>query len=139
VTTDDADITDADEAKSDSIVDLLDCFKTLQATGRFVDENQFDCDACKDKKDAEWRVTLQRCPPSLLISFRRTLWDRVKGLYKDSRRVNFPIELDASDLLGIGNEKTPDDDFEGCHYVGGCGVAQWIQSFCWALYLLCSR
>ena len=29
VTTDDADITDADEAKSDSIVDLLDCFKTL--------------------------------------------------------------------------------------------------------------
>ena len=30
--------------------------------------------------------------------------------------MNFPIELDASDLLGIGNEKTPDDDFEGCHY-----------------------
>ena len=139
VTTDDADITDADEAKSDSSVDLLDCFKTLQATGRFVDENQFDCDACKDKKDAEWRVTLQRRPPSLLISFRRTLWDRVKGLHKDSRRVNLPIELDASDLLGIGNEKTPDDDFEGCHYRLVAVVSHSGSSPFVGQYLLCSR
>jgi ubiquitin C-terminal hydrolase len=97
-------------------VDLLDCFKSLQTTGRFVGENQFDCDVCRAKKDAEWRVTLHRRPQSLLISLRRTLWNKEKGLHKDSRRVNFPIELDASDLLGVGEEKSPDDDFEGCHY-----------------------
>lgn len=97
-------------------IQLLDCFKSLQATGRFVDENQFDCDVCQAKKDAEWRVTLQRRPQSLLISFRRTLWNKERGLHKDSRRVKFPIELDASNLISVGNAKIPDDDFEGCHY-----------------------
>ncbi|KAL7538838.1 hypothetical protein ACHAXR_008821 [Thalassiosira sp. AJA248-18] len=104
------------EVGSGSTIDLLDCFQSLQATGRFVGENQFDCDVCHAKADAEWRVTLQRRPQSLLISLRRTLWDKVKGLHKDSRRVQFPSELDASDLLGMGNEKSPDEDFDGCHY-----------------------
>lgn len=101
--------------KSDEI-QLLDCFKSLQSTGRFVGKNQFDCEICRKKTDAEWRVTLQRRPQSLLISLRRTLWDKVKGLHKDSRRVIFPLELDASDLLGRGNETSPDEDFDGCHY-----------------------
>ena len=99
-----------------STIELLDCFKSLQSTGRFDGENQFDCDTCKAKKDAEWRVTLQRRPQSLLISLRRTMWDKVSGLHKDSRRVKFPIEFDASELLGVGKEKSPDADFEGCHY-----------------------
>ena len=66
-------------------IQLMDCFKSLQSTGRFVGNNQFDCDICREKTDAEWRVTLQRRPQSLLISLRRTLWDKVKGLHKDSR------------------------------------------------------
>lgn len=97
-------------------IHLLDCFKSLQSTGRFVEDNQFDCDVCRTKTDAEWSVTLQRRPQSLLISLRRTLWDKAKGLHKDNRRVIFPLELDASDLLGVGNEKSPDEDFDGCHY-----------------------
>ena len=97
-------------------IELLDCFKSLQSTGKFVGENQFDCDVCRAKKDASWRVTLLRRPQSLLISLRRTLWNRVKGLHKDSRRVDFPLELDATDLLEHGNEKSPDEDFDGCHY-----------------------
>mmetsp|Transcript_25136 Transcript_25136/g.60479 ORF Transcript_25136/g.60479 Transcript_25136/m.60479 type:complete len:350 (+) Transcript_25136:714-1763(+) len=99
-----------------SIIQLSDCFKSLQTTGQFVGENQFYCDVCHAKKDAEWRVTLQGRPQSLLVSLRRTLWNKEKGLHKDSRRVKFPIEIDASDLLEIGGEKSPDDDFEGCHY-----------------------
>ena len=111
-----ADITD-EEAGNENDIHLLDCFKSLQATGRFVGENQFDCDVCRAKMDAEWRVTLQRRPQALLISLRRTLWDKEKGLHKDERTVKFPIELDASDLLEMGSkEKSPDDDFEGCHY-----------------------
>merc|ERR1712008_611692 len=60
--------------------------------------------------------TLQRRPQSLLISLRRTLWDRERGLHKDRRIVKFPTEIDASDLLERGKEKSPDEDFEGCHY-----------------------
>lgn len=105
-----------DEVETSGIINLSDCFKSLNATGRFLNENQFDCDVCKAKKDASWRVKLQRRPQSLLISLRRTLWNKSKGVHKDSRRVIFPIELDAADLLGKGNEKVPDDDFEGCHY-----------------------
>ena len=99
-----------------SDIELVDCFKSLQSTGRFVGENQFDCDVCHAKKDADWRVTLQRRPQSLLISFRRTMWNKTKGLHKDARRIIFRTELDASDLIGVGNEKTPDKDFVGCHY-----------------------
>ena len=97
-------------------IQLLDCFRSLQCTGRFVEDNQFDCDVCHTKTDAVWSVTLQRRPQSLLISLRRTLWDKVRGLHKDNRRVVFPLELDASDLIGQGNEKSPDEDFDGCHY-----------------------
>eukprot|EP00580_Thalassiosira_gravida_P012012 CAMPEP_0201648428 /NCGR_PEP_ID=MMETSP0493-20130528/37597_1 /ASSEMBLY_ACC=CAM_ASM_000838 /TAXON_ID=420259 /ORGANISM="Thalassiosira gravida, Strain GMp14c1" /LENGTH=173 /DNA_ID=CAMNT_0048124069 /DNA_START=1 /DNA_END=519 /DNA_ORIENTATION=+ len=106
---------DVEVADGDDI-HLLDCFKSLQATGRFVGENQFYCDICQAKKDAEWRVTLQRRPQSLLISLRRTLWNKEKGLHKDKRMVKFPVELDASDLLEVGKKKFPDEDFEGCHY-----------------------
>ncbi|KAL9188003.1 hypothetical protein ACHAXT_006381 [Thalassiosira profunda] len=97
-------------------VNLHECFKSLQTTGRFEGENQFDCDECQGKKDAEWRVTLQRRPQSLLISLRRTQWSKEKGLHKDSRRVIFPVELDASQLIGMKEDRSIDDDFEGCHY-----------------------
>lgn len=105
-----------DAAGQDSFVHLLDCFKSLRATGRFEEENQFDCDVCQAKKDAEWRVTLERRPPSLLISLRRTLWSKEKGLHKDGRSVKFPLDLDASDLLGVGSERSPDEDFESGRY-----------------------
>jgi len=82
----------------------------------FVGANSSYCDVCNAKKDAKWKVVLQRHPQSLLISLRRTLWDKVKGLHKDSRRVEFPIELDASDLLDVGNKKSFDEDFDSCHY-----------------------
>ena len=94
-------------------IQLFDCFKSLQSTGLFVGENQFFCDQCNAKEDAKWKVVLQRRPQSLLISLRRTLWNKAKGVHKDSRRVEFPIELDASDLLAVGNEKG-DDEFDGC-------------------------
>ena len=107
-----------DETMSEAFtsIHLTDCFKSLQASGRFIEDNKFECDVCQEKKDASWRVTLQRRPQSLLISFRRTLWNKKKGLHKDSRKIVFPLELDASNLLGVGNEKTPDSDFDGCHY-----------------------
>ena len=107
-----------DETMSEAFtsIHLTDCFKSLQASGRFIEDNKFECDVCQEKKDASWRVTLQRRPQSLLISFRRTLWTKKKGLHKDSRKIVFPLELDASNLLGVGNEKTPDSDFDGCHY-----------------------
>jgi ubiquitin C-terminal hydrolase len=109
-----------DEAHSPSTSDdicLIDCFKSLQTTGRFVEDNQFDCETCKGKKDASWSVSLQRRPQSLLISLRRTLWDAERGIHKDSRRVKFPIELDCTDLLDLEkNRNSPDEDFEGCHY-----------------------
>lgn len=101
--------------KGDAI-NLIDCVKTLRNTGRFTGVNKFDCETCKEKKDASWNVTLQRRPQSLLISFRRTLWTIEKGVHKDSRQVSFPLELDASEILDVGNEKSPDHDFESCHY-----------------------
>ena len=51
----------------------------------FVGANSSYCDICNAKKDAKWKVVFQRHPQSLLISLRRTLWDKVKGLHKDSR------------------------------------------------------
>jgi ubiquitin C-terminal hydrolase len=107
---------DADIQNGSNNVQLFDCFKSLRSTGLFVGDDQFFCDTCNAKKDAAWRVILQGRPQSLLISLRRTLWDKVKGLHKDSRRVEFPIELDASNYLDVGNEKSVDDDFIGCHY-----------------------
>ena len=107
------------EEDADAIpeINLLDCFKSLQTTGRFVGDNQFDCDTCKSKQDASWSVSLQRRPQSILISLRRTLWNVEKGVHKDSRRVRFPTELDCSNLLGLEKDRTsPDEDFEGCHY-----------------------
>ena len=108
----------ATETADDDAIDLLECFKSLRTTGRFVGDNQFDCDTCRAKKDATWSVTLQRYPQSLLVSLRRTLWNPEKGLRKDSRRVKFPLELDASSLLDMGKDRasSPDVDFEGCHY-----------------------
>ena len=103
-------------AEAFTSIHLTDCFKSLQASGRFIEDNKFECDVCQEKKDASWRVTLQRRPQSLLISFRRTQWTKKKGLHKDSRKIVFPLELDASNLLGASNEKTPDSDFDGCHY-----------------------
>jgi ubiquitin C-terminal hydrolase len=97
-------------------IQLFECFNSLRTTGLFVGANRFFCDVCNAKTDAKWKVVLQRRPQSLLISLRRTLWDKVKGLHKDSRRVEFPTELDASDLLNVGNEKSIDEDFDGCHY-----------------------
>ena len=105
-----------DAAAQGSDVHLLDCFKSLQATGRFEGQNQFDCDVCRAKQDAEWRVALKRRPPSLLISLRRTLWDSERGLHKDGRMVKFPLKLDTSELLGVGRGRSPDDDFVSCHY-----------------------
>ena len=113
---DDAKETSGVQQSNNSGIQLKDCFRSLQSTGRFVGENQFECDTCKAKKDAEWTVTLQRRPQSLLISIRRTLWNKAKGLHKDSRRVRFPLEFDASDIIGIGSDKSPDGDFDGCHY-----------------------
>lgn len=108
---------DTDTIFPEHEIDLLDCFKSLQTTGRFVGDNQFDCDTCKGKQDASWSVSLQRRPQSILISLRRTLWNAEKGLHKDSRRVKFPIELDCTDLLDLEKDKPlPDEDFEGCHY-----------------------
>lgn len=107
---------DADTATSETEIDLFECFNSLQSTGRFVGENQFDCDTCKAKQDASWTVSLQRRPQSILISLRRTMWNVEKGLHKDSRRVKFPIELDCSGLLDLEEGTSPDDDFEGCHY-----------------------
>ena len=102
--------------KEDHAIELIDCVKSLRNTGRFTGDNKFDCETCKEKKDASWDVTLQRRPQSLLISFRRTLWSLEKGVHKDSRQVSFPLELDASEILDVGNEKSPDEDFESCHY-----------------------
>jgi len=100
-----------------SEIDLIDCFKSIQSTGRFVDDNQFDCDTCKGKQNASWSVSLQRRPQSVLISLRRTLWNTEKGLRKDSRRVKFPIEFDCSGLLDLERDRTPPDKIsEGCHY-----------------------
>jgi ubiquitin C-terminal hydrolase len=108
---------DADAVTSEPEIDLLECFKSLQTTGRFEGENQYDCDTCKAKQDASWSVSLQRRPQSILISLRRTLWNVEKGLHKDSRNVKFPIELDCSGLLDLDKGRTsPDEDFEGCHY-----------------------
>lgn len=108
---------DSDSVKVEKEIDLLECFKSLQTTGRFIEENQFHCDKCNCKRDATWSVALQRRPQSLLISLRRTLWNPEKGVHKDSRRVKFPVELDASQLLEMENDKTsPVDAFEGCHY-----------------------
>jgi len=101
--------------KKNDAIDLIDCVKSLRNTGRFTGDNKFDCETCKDKKDATWNVTLQKRPQSLLISFRRTLWTPAKGVHKDSRFVTFPLELDASEILD-GKDKSPDDDFESCHY-----------------------
>ena len=115
---DDDDAAEAEkETKSESnFIDLIDCVKSLRNTGRFAGDDKFDCETCKEKKEASWNVTLQKRPQSLLISFRRTLWSIEKGVHKDSRQVNFPLELDASEILDVGNEKSPDDDFESCHY-----------------------
>ena len=30
--------------------------------------------------------------------------------------MEFPIKLDASDLLDVGNKKSIDEDFDSCHY-----------------------
>lgn len=110
-------VSDEEMAGNEDVIDLLDCFNSLRTTGRFVGENKFDCDTCHAKKDASWSVSLQRRPQSLLISFRRTLWSLEKGLHKDSRRVKFPLELDASELLELETDRvSPDIDFEGCHY-----------------------
>ncbi|KAL3826983.1 hypothetical protein ACHAXA_000047 [Cyclostephanos tholiformis] len=100
---------DEEIRNSNNHIQLFDCFQSLRSTGLFVGDDQFFCDTCNAKKDAVWRVVLQGRPQSLLISLRRTLWDKVKGLHKDSRRVEFPVELDASDYLDVGNEKGVDD------------------------------
>eukprot|EP00986_Skeletonema_menzelii_P010883 scaffold5454_cov135-Skeletonema_menzelii.AAC.1 len=98
-------------------IDLLDCVKSLRNSGRFTGDDKFDCETCKEKKDASWNVTLQKRPQSLLISFRRTLWTIEKGVHKDSRQVRFPLKLDASEILDVGSDsQSPDDDFESCHY-----------------------
>lgn len=107
---------DEESRNKTNYIQLFECFNSLRTTGFFFGANSFFCDVCNAKKYAKWKVVLQRRPQSLLISLRRTLWDKVKGLHKDSRRVEFPIELDASDLLDVGNEKSIDEDFDGCHY-----------------------
>ena len=114
---DDSESDSEKEKRNDSnIIDLIDCVKSLRNTGRFTGDNKFDCETCKEKKDASWTVTLRRRPQSLLISLRRTLWTLEKGVHKDSRQVRFPLELDASRILDIENEKSPDDDFDICYY-----------------------
>ena len=93
----------------------MDCFQSLNATGRFIGTDQFDCESCHAKKNATWKVALQKRPQSLLLSLRRTLWSREKGVHKDSRQVQFPLELDTSTLLG-SDSRSPDADFDSASY-----------------------
>lgn len=93
-------------------VPLKDCLDTVLSTERLEGANRFYCDKCKTQRDATKTVSLSRRPQALLLSFRRTRWDAKKGLHKDGRRVDFPLDLDASDLLCHG---------EGGGSVGGGG------------------
>lgn len=87
-------------------VTLQSCLDTLQSTERLEGDNQFFCDTCHAKKDATKYVVFKHFPQAMLISFRRTCWNAKQGLHKDGRRVIFPLELDATSVLGGDSSST---------------------------------
>lgn len=94
-------------------VTLRECLEHETASTRLTGDNIFECDTCKGKRNATKTIQLGRRPQTLLFSFRRTLWNKSKGLHKDGRRVEFPLDFDATLLLNghDGGEKD-----ESCHY-----------------------
>jgi len=86
-------------------VTLQSCLDTLQSTERMVDANQFFCDTCQKKCNATKTVILHHSPQALLLSFRRTRWSPKRGLHKDSRKVEFPLTLDATRILSAPPEE----------------------------------
>ena len=80
-------------------VTLQSCLNDLVASERLTGDNAFDCDTCNARRAATKTVSLGRRPQTLIISFRRTLWTKAKGLHKDKRKVTFPLELDGTPLL----------------------------------------
>jgi ubiquitin C-terminal hydrolase len=98
------------------VITLQSCMEYALASERLVGDNQFYCDKCDKKQDATKTVTLHRCPQTLIVSFCRTLWNKTKGLHKDSRRVQFPLELDATPWLTQKDESGWEDIGGGCHY-----------------------
>ena len=94
-------------------VTLQECLDHNTASERLTGDNIFECDKCNGKRNATKTVQLGRRPQTLLFSFRRTLWNKSKGLHKDGRRVDFPLNFNATALLSghDGGEKD-----ENCHY-----------------------
>uniref|UniRef100_A0A7S4JPF7 Ubiquitin carboxyl-terminal hydrolase n=1 Tax=Odontella aurita TaxID=265563 RepID=A0A7S4JPF7_9STRA len=95
---------DLDDAASErgEAVPLKDCLDTVLSTERLEGPNRFHCDKCNAQRDATKTVSFYRRPQALLLSFRRTRWNSRRGLHKDARKISFPINLDASDLLCHG-------------------------------------
>ena len=94
-------------------VTLQECLDHNTASERLTGDNIFECDKCKGKRNATKTIQLGRRPQTLLFSFRRTLWNKSKGLHKDGRRVDFPLNFDATALLS-GHDGGEKDD--NCHY-----------------------
>lgn len=107
------------KTKRENPLPLEACIDTLRADERLEGDNQFFCDnsKCKGKRNATKTVVLRHRPQALLLSFRRTKWNLSKGLHKDTRRVEFPLELDATNLLREEiSSKTNRDEESECHY-----------------------
>lgn len=94
-------------------VTLQECLDHNTASERLTGDNIFECDKCNGKRNATKTVQLGRRPQTLLFSFRRTLWNKSKGLHKDGRRVDFPLNFNATALLS-GHDGGEKDD--NCHY-----------------------
>ena len=94
-------------------VTLQECLDHNTASERLTGDNIFECDKCNGKRNATKTVQLGRRPQTLLLSFRRTLWNKSKGLHKDGRRVDFPLNFNATALLS-GHDGGEKDD--NCHY-----------------------
>lgn len=78
---------------------LSDCLQAFCATEALTGSNQYDCDRCKGRHDAEKSLSLSQPPDVLCVHLKRFSYHNVWGS-KVSTYVEFPMEgLDMSRWL----------------------------------------
>lgn len=123
--------------KSSTPVALSDCLKEHSSKYMLVDKNKYQCNNCKDYRDATQVTFLWEAPEIMIIHLKRFSSELI-GNYcrteKNSTKINFPLNnLDMSEYISPYNKKNNDNfkyelygvvqqygSLNGGHYISCC-------------------
>mmetsp|Transcript_4816 Transcript_4816/g.6724 ORF Transcript_4816/g.6724 Transcript_4816/m.6724 type:complete len:348 (+) Transcript_4816:1-1044(+) len=83
--------------------DLEECLQDYVKVEQLVGDDQYYCDNCQTKQDAERKIEINSLPKVLNLQLLRFVYDKSLGKKKKSRaRVSFPYTLDMGPYVTLG-------------------------------------